>query len=75
MKPSSLMFSLTLSLVASPALAWGDICKNSENKFHKEYSIMNMCRRDGGCSANLHAMEAKKAIQEGRDAACSWAFK
>jgi hypothetical protein len=70
-----LALSALLTFGSAPAFAWGDVCSSSQKKFHKEYSIMTMCKRDGGCSSYLHAVEAKKALQRGQDAGCPWAFQ
>ena len=71
------LFSLLAgaTLAAGPALAWGDVCVSSQRQFHKEYSIMNMCKQEGGCSAYLHAVEANKALQKGQRAGCPWALQ
>jgi hypothetical protein len=69
-----LALSALLTFGSAPALAWGDVCASSQRKFHKEYATMNMCKREG-CSAYLHAVEAKKALQRGQDAGCPWAFQ
>lgn len=74
MKPFLLVIGSLITLSALPALAWGDVCKDSEKKFHNEYSTMNMCKREG-CNSYLHAAETSKALQRGRDAGCPWAFR
>jgi len=75
MKKVLLALAAVLAFGASPALAWGDICESSQRQFHKEFSIMNMCQREGGCSPSLHAAEAKKALQKGRNAGCPWSYQ
>lgn len=69
---SALLAATTFA--AGPAFAWGDVCASSQKHFHNEFATMNMCKREG-CNAYIHAVEAKKALQQGQDAGCPWAFQ
>ena len=75
MKKVILVLTASVTFGSAPAFAWGDVCASSQRQFHKSYATMNMCKREGGCSSYLHAVEAKKALQRGEDAGCPWAFQ
>lgn len=74
MKTTFLLLAASVTFAAGPAFAWGDVCASTQRRFHKEYSTMNMCKREG-CNAYLHAVEAKKALQKGQQAGCPWSFQ